>query len=221
VASALATHLADLAVSNEIIDHDQLGYKSLHASKIDRDDKAGRIGYVASLLNRYGVVALVVIAFSPSRGFCEEIHRLSNRVLEVYDECSIEAPECCDVNGLYRERLAACLEMSGISSFYECPGSPDVRINSELQSEAICICVILHALCERNWLEGYGLHARGKTCAAHPSSSVELLSKAVTIVHERYRDSQLSLEMLSRVLGVFTRYLGRLFATRYSMTFRQ
>ena len=81
----------------------------LSFSKEDRDINVRRIGFVANLLSRNGVVA-VTAAISPYRGVREEVRRLvtgdGGGFVEVFVKCPIEVLAERDVKGLYKKALA-------------------------------------------------------------------------------------------------------------------
>ena len=70
--------------------------KGLSFSKEDRDENIRRIGFVANLLARNGVIVLVS-AISPYRAIREEVrHRIGN-FIEVYVNAPLEVCEQRDV----------------------------------------------------------------------------------------------------------------------------
>ena len=84
--------------------------KGLGFSKEDRDENIRRIGFVAHLLTRNGVIVLVA-AISPYRAVREEARREIERFVEVYVRCPLETCIARDVKGLYRQiGRASCRE---------------------------------------------------------------------------------------------------------------
>ncbi|HEX7058918.1 MAG TPA: adenylyl-sulfate kinase, partial [Solirubrobacterales bacterium] len=83
--------------------------KGLGFSKEDRDTNIRRIGFVAKLLSRNGVVAITA-AISPYRDVRDEVRRLAQEdgipFVEVFAEATIEALVERDVKGLYEKALA-------------------------------------------------------------------------------------------------------------------
>ena len=80
--------------------------KGLGFSKEDRDENVRRIGFVAELLTRNGVIALVS-AISPYRAVRDEIRGRIGSFLEVYVEAPLEVCEQRDFKGIYRRRAPA------------------------------------------------------------------------------------------------------------------
>jgi adenylyl-sulfate kinase len=125
----------------EILDGDEIREhlsKGLGFSKEDRDTNIRRIGLVARLLARNGVVAITA-AISPYRDVRDEVRALAARdgvpFVEVFAEAEIETLAERDVKGLYRKALAGELaHFTGVSDPYEPPVSPDVVIRSDRET---------------------------------------------------------------------------------------
>ncbi len=108
--------------------------KGLSFSKEDRDINIRRIGFVAELLARHGVIVLVA-AISPYRAVREEVRSTIADFVEVYVECPIETLAERDVKGLYKKALAGEIpHFTGVSDPYEPPLNPEVTVNSSLQT---------------------------------------------------------------------------------------
>ena len=102
--------------------------KGLTFSKEDRDINIRRIGFVASLLARNGVVA-VTAAISPYRAVRDEVRGYMDDFVEIHVATSLEDCEARDVKGLYaKARAGEIPEFTGVSDPYEPParsGGPD------------------------------------------------------------------------------------------------
>jgi len=108
--------------------------KGLGFSKEDRDENVRRIGFVAELLSRNGVI-VIVAAISPYRGVREEVRARIGSFVEVYVECPVEVLANRDVKGLYKEALAGNIaNFTGISDPYEPPAAPEVAVNSSRET---------------------------------------------------------------------------------------
>src|ERR1700722_2548638 len=112
LANLAADELRKRAHRVAILDGDEVRTnlsKGLGFSKEDRDINIGRIGYVARLLSRNGVIAITA-AISPYKDVRDGIraHHDENGVpfVEVYAEATIEALTERDVKGLYKKALA-------------------------------------------------------------------------------------------------------------------
>jgi len=117
----------------ELLDGDEVREhlsKGLGFSKEDRDTNIRRIGFVASLLARNGVVA-VTAAISPYRAVRDEVRGWIDHFVEVHVATSVEECEARDVKGLYaRARAGDIPEFTGVSDPYEPPLHPEIRIET-------------------------------------------------------------------------------------------
>lgn len=154
--STLAQALRDALQASwrvEILDGDEIRThlsKGLGFSKEDRDTNIRRIGLVARLLARNGVLAITA-AISPYRDTRDEIRALAARdgipFVEVHADAQIEALAARDVKGLYRKALAGELpHFTGVSDPYEPPLSPDVVVRSDRETVEESLARILAAL---------------------------------------------------------------------------
>jgi adenylyl-sulfate kinase len=133
----VATRLRDLTRRVEILDGDEVRThlsKGLGFSKEDRDTNIRRIGFVAELLAKHGVVAITA-AISPYRDVRDEVRQKIARhgagFLEVFVTCPIEVLAERDVKGLYKKALAGEIKnFTGVSDPYEPPVNPDVVVDS-------------------------------------------------------------------------------------------
>ena len=104
--------------------------KGLGFSKEDRDTNVLRIGFVASLLARNGVVA-VTAAISPYRALRGEVRGWIDNFVEVHVATTLEDCEARDVKGLYaKARAGEIPEFTGVSDPYEAPENPELRIET-------------------------------------------------------------------------------------------
>jgi len=137
----------------EILDGDEVRTylsKGLGFSKEDRDTNVRRIGYVARLLARNGVVAITA-AISPYAATREEVRQLAEQerlsFVEVFVSAPLEALVQRDVKGLYKKALAGeVAHFTGVSDPYEPPTRPDVVVHSHLESVDESIDKILSVL---------------------------------------------------------------------------
>src|SRR5205823_5438293 len=100
--------------------------------KEDRDTNIRRIGYVARLLSRHGVMA-VAAAISPYRDVRDEIRGLADAegipFLEIHVHAELNALAARDVKGLYKKAMAGELpHFTGVSDPYEPPARPELQV---------------------------------------------------------------------------------------------
>ena len=108
--------------------------RGLSFSKEDREEHIRRMGYVAKLLSRNGVIA-VCAAVSPYRATREEVRRNTRRFIEVYVECPVDVAEQRDTDGWYaKARRGEVSEFTGVNAPYEPPVAPEVHIHSDTES---------------------------------------------------------------------------------------
>ena len=104
-------------------------------SKEDRDTNIRRIGFVARLLARNGVVSITA-AISPYAALRAEQRAATEAdgagFCEVYMKCPIAVLAERDVKGLYKKAMAGEIKnFTGISDPYEAPQHPEVVIRSD------------------------------------------------------------------------------------------
>jgi adenylyl-sulfate kinase len=106
-----------------------LGY-----SREDRNSNVARIAFVAHLLARNGVVAIVA-AISPYREARDRARELmGEHFAEVYVRTSLGECERRDVKGLYERARAGEIDcFTGVSDPYEEPPAPEVIIDTEAE----------------------------------------------------------------------------------------
>jgi bifunctional enzyme CysN/CysC len=124
--------------------------KGLGFSKEDRDENVRRIGFVAELLTRNGVIALVS-AISPYRAVRDEIRRRIGSFMEVYVEAPLEVCEQRDLKGIYRRARAGEMHgVTGVDDPYEPPLSADVECHTDRETPAESASRVLTAI--QTWL---------------------------------------------------------------------
>ncbi|MBA2539036.1 MAG: adenylyl-sulfate kinase [Deltaproteobacteria bacterium] len=156
--STLATSLfSQLSAtrSTELLDGDEVRTfltAGLGFTKPDRDTNVRRIGYVARLLAKHGVLVLVS-AISPYRDVRDELRALSERAghpfVEVFVNASLDTVIARDVKGLYKKAQAGEIpHFTGISDPYEPPLSA-LEVRTDQLSPAECEQRILDELARR------------------------------------------------------------------------
>ena len=148
IAGHLSIALRERGHAVEVLDGDVIRTnlsKGLGFSKEDRDTNIRRIGFVAELLTRNGVVCIVA-AISPYREVRDEVRERIGDFLEVYVRCPIDVLTERDTKGLYRKALAGELDhFTGVSDPYEAPLSAEVVIDSDSESVDASVQHVLDA----------------------------------------------------------------------------
>jgi len=108
--------------------------RELGFSKVERDENIRRIGFVARLLARNGVVVLVS-AISPYRAVRDEIRAASGHFIEVFANAPLDVCEQRDPKGLYKKARAGEFRgFTGVDDPYEPPLSPEIECRTDLES---------------------------------------------------------------------------------------
>lgn len=108
--------------------------RGLGFSKEDRDTNIRRIGFVAHLLERNGVIAITA-AISPYRAIRDEVRAMHTNFVEVYARCPLETLVERDVKGLYKKALAGEIpNFTGVSDPYEEPLNPEVIVETDRET---------------------------------------------------------------------------------------
>ena len=138
IAHALEKKLLDDGYKVEVLDGDVVRThltKGLGFTREDRDENVRRIGFVASLLARNGVVVLCSVV-SPYRGARDEVRQMHDgRFVEVYVSTPVDVCQERDVKGLYAKAAAGEMQgMTGVDDPYEPPLAPEVVVPTHTQS---------------------------------------------------------------------------------------
>lgn len=141
LAEFISAHLSTRGQRVEILDGDEVREnlsRGLGFSREDRFTNIRRIGFVARLLARNGVIVLAA-AISPYRQSRDDVRSQVEqdgaRFIEVFVRCALDVLIERDVKGLYKRALAGEIaNFTGISDPYEEPLAPDIVIDSSLES---------------------------------------------------------------------------------------
>jgi len=138
----------------ELLDGDEVREhlsKGLGFSKEDRDTNIRRIGWVAAVLARNGVVS-VTAAISPYRSVRDEVRSWIAHFVEIHVATSLEDCEARDVKGLYaKARAGEIQEFTGVSDPYEPPVSPELTLSTAGRTPEESAAEVVA------WLEAHGL----------------------------------------------------------------
>ncbi len=129
--------------------------KGLGFSKDDRDINIRRIGFVANLLARNGVIAITA-AISPYREIRDEIRNGADApFVEAFVSCPIEVLVERDTKGLYKKAIAGEIKnFTGISDPYEPPVNPEIVLDTATESAEESRARILAFLSEQSLIGG-------------------------------------------------------------------
>ncbi|MGX2993837.1 adenylyl-sulfate kinase [Streptomyces sp. JNUCC 64] len=140
----------------EVLDGDEIREflsAGLGFDRADRHTNVQRIGFVAELLARNGVLVLVpVIApYADSRQAVRERHaKADTPYLEVHVATPVDVCAVRDVKGLYAKQAAGEIAgLTGVDDPYEAPEAPDLRIESQDQTVQESAAALYALLTER------------------------------------------------------------------------
>lgn len=149
ISRSVHTELLALGLKTEMLDGDVLRKQlnsDLGFSKHDRDENIRRIGFVAHLLTRNGIVVLVS-AISPYRAVRDEIRQLTRSFIEIYVDAPLNVCEHRDPKGLYaKARVGELRDFTGIDAPYEPPPTPEVHCQTDRESIKASVNKVLRAI---------------------------------------------------------------------------
>ena len=123
-------------------------------SAADRKENIRRVAEVAKLGYDHGnlVLCTFISPFAADREFARSLLP-EGRFIEVYVKCDLEVAKRRDPKGLYARALAGQIpEFTGVSSPYEEPASPEILVETDLQSAEEIVETILAELTRRGLL---------------------------------------------------------------------
>ncbi|MCD7736506.1 MAG: adenylyl-sulfate kinase, partial [Lachnospiraceae bacterium] len=150
LANALEKRLASMGKHTMLLDGDniRLGLnKNLGFSEADRIENIRRIAEVSKLMNDAGLIVLTsfISPFVRDRRKAREI--IGQDFIEIYVNTPIEECERRDVKGLYAAARAGKIEnFTGITSPYEEPQRPDIRIDTTYNGVEECVDILMEYL---------------------------------------------------------------------------
>jgi adenylyl-sulfate kinase len=104
--------------------------KGLGFSREDRDENIRRIGFVAELLCRNGII-VIVAAISPYRAVRQELRLAIGAFVEIHVDCPMDILIARDAKGLYQKALRGEIaHFTGVSDPYEPPLNPELVIDT-------------------------------------------------------------------------------------------
>lgn len=117
-------------------------------SSEDRSENIRRIAEMTRLFLDAGVIALCAF-ISPMRDDRQKVRDIvgADNFLEIHCDCPLEICEQRDVKGLYQKARASLIKnYTGVSSPYETPEHPDLRLETGKDSLANCVGKVVKRL---------------------------------------------------------------------------
>jgi adenylylsulfate kinase len=155
--TTLATALKERLLADghrrvEVLDGDAVRLsltRDLGFSRADRIENVVRVGFVAHLLSRNGVIVICSL-ISPHREARDQVRRLhGDRFLEVHVATPSDVCARRDVKGLYAmQRAGELTGLTGVDDTYEPPLHPEVVVPAHEQTVEESVETVLRALPE-------------------------------------------------------------------------
>ena len=151
LANAVNAALFERGLGTYVLDGDNVRHglcKDLGFSDADREENIRRIGEIAKLFLDAGVIVLTAFV-SPFRADRDKARDLveAGDFFEIFCAADLDVCESRDPKGLYaKARSGAIKEFTGISSPYEAPNTPELKIDTGAQDLAESVNVVIKAL---------------------------------------------------------------------------
>ncbi|WP_269622240.1 adenylyl-sulfate kinase [Prochlorococcus marinus] len=153
LANAVNTALFQKGLRTYVLDGDNIRHglcKDLGFSDSDREENIRRISEVAKLFLDAGVIVLTAFV-SPFRCDRNKARQLvqKNDFIEIYCAADLAVCETRDTKGLYAKARAGKIpDFTGISSPYEEPKNPELKIDTGLKNLDECVDDVIQKMME-------------------------------------------------------------------------
>ncbi|OOZ37663.1 adenylyl-sulfate kinase [Solemya velesiana gill symbiont] len=158
IAHAVEESLYQLGCDTYVLDGDNVRHGlcgDLGFSDEDRNENIRRIGEMAKLFLDAGVITISAF-ISPFRADRNRARELvaEGDFLEVHCHCPLEVCETRDPKGLYKKARAGLIKgYTGISSSYEEPENPELKLDTSIMSIDQCVESVISLLAQRGVIE--------------------------------------------------------------------
>lgn len=135
VANAIDRYLTDMGYHCFLLDGDNIRQglnQDLGFGATARSENLRRVAEVAKLMTEAGLIVIVsfISPFRSDRDFARRLMR-DGEFVEIFVDTSLSVCEQRDPKGLYkRARAGEIADFTGISSPYEAPTNPDIRLDT-------------------------------------------------------------------------------------------
>jgi len=160
IANLVEKQLFALGRHTYMLDGDNVRHglnRDLGFSDTDRVENIRRVAEVSKLMVDAGLITLVsfISPFRAERGLARELLQ-DGEFLEVFIDTPLAEAEKRDPKGLYKKARAGEIKnFTGITSPYEAPEKPEVRIDTTIMTAEEAATFILRQLEERGMLMGF------------------------------------------------------------------
>ncbi|MFD2569035.1 adenylyl-sulfate kinase [Spirosoma soli] len=155
----VSSQLTNLGYGVEVLDGDQYRQRlwpELTFSALDRQENIRRLGFIGQRMTHHGLV-VILAAINPYEHIRAELKAMMPTSKVVFVDCDLPTLMQRDTKGLYARALLPedhadkITNLTGVNDPYERPASPDLLINTSLETEAISEQKLLNAIL--NWLK--------------------------------------------------------------------
>ncbi|MCF7972069.1 MAG: adenylyl-sulfate kinase [Methylococcaceae bacterium] len=163
LAHAVEEELYQLNLNTFVLDGDNVRHglnKDLSFSDQDRKENIRRISEAAKLMLEAGIITLTafISPFREERAMARSLMPHGD-FLEIHCYCPLEICENRDVKGLYKKaRKGEIKDFTGISSPYEAPTNPELRIDTNALSLEESVQQVIALLRERHILSNTAIN---------------------------------------------------------------
>jgi bifunctional enzyme CysN/CysC len=157
VARRLERRLFEQGCQTTYLDGDNVRHGlngDLGFSPADRKENIRRVAEVARLAFDHGTLTICtfISPFAADRDFARSLLP-EGRFIEVYVKCDLEVLKRRDPKGLYAKALRGEIpEFTGVSSPYEEPSTPEILVETDVQTVDDIVDLILDELANRGLL---------------------------------------------------------------------
>ena len=157
LANAVEERLHQMKARTFVIDGDNVRHglcADLSFSDEDRVENIRRVGEVAGLFVQAGVLTLTAF-ISPFRADREKVRAIvGENFIEVHCDTALEVCESRDVKGLYKKaRAGEIADFTGISSPYEAPENPEIRVDTGRDDLSACVDQVIAYLMDKEVIQ--------------------------------------------------------------------
>jgi adenylylsulfate kinase len=151
IAHVVEENLHQMGCRTFVLDGDNVRHglcADLGFSKEDRAENVRRIGEMVKLFIEAGVVAITAF-ISPFHSDRRKVRKLlkNGDFVEIFCYCPIEICEQRDLKGHYQKaRIGEIKEFTGISSPYETPECPEIKLDTEKMTIKDCADIVIDYL---------------------------------------------------------------------------
>ncbi len=155
LAHAVEEMLYNFGLNTFVLDGDNVRHglnKDLGFSDIDRKENIRRISEISKLMLEAGIITLTafISPFKEERAMARSLMPHGD-FIEIHCYCPLETCETRDVKGLYKKaRNGEIKDFTGISSPYEAPTNPELRVDTHSLSLDESVAKVIQLLKTRH-----------------------------------------------------------------------